>query len=180
VQDTGNPVYDMARNLFGRITSTANIKTHDLTIENPFTAGGAGACGLPSPPYTCVSTPQGLSNHVNRRTPYVEEYELNVQHQLAANMVLEFGYLGSEGHFLQRILTLNLPTPSPTGSIVSREAAPEFGNIQYMAGVVNSTYNALSVKLTRRLSQGLTFLVGYTFSKSIDDGSAIRALGRIS
>ncbi len=42
---------------------------------------------------------------------------------------------------------------------------------------MNSNYNALSVKLTRRMSSGLTFLVGYTYSHSIDDGSGLRTLG---
>ena len=38
-------------------------------------------------------------------------------------------------------------------------------------------YNDVSGKLTRRFSQGLTALVGYTFSKSIDTGSAWRGQG---
>ena len=36
VQDTGNPRFDMSRNLFGRVTSVANIQTHNLTFEQPF------------------------------------------------------------------------------------------------------------------------------------------------
>src|SRR5262249_24616252 len=37
-----------------------------------------------------------------------------------------------------------------------------------------ANYNALSVKLQRRFSKGLTYLFGYTWSRSIDYGSAIR------
>jgi hypothetical protein len=170
-------VFDISRNASGRITSTANIQTHNLTFESPFTGGSANVCGVPVPPYVCVTTPQGLANDYNRRTPYVEEYELNIQHQLSNNTVAEVGYLGSQGHRLERLITENLPYPSPTGSVVSREPAPEFGNIQLMAGVVNSNYHSLSAKLTRRMSAGFTFLAGYTFSKSIDDGSGIRTLG---
>jgi len=175
VQDTGNPVFDTARNLFGNVQNFANIVTHNLTLESPFTLGGTNVCGVPSPPYTCLSTPQGLANQYNRRTPYVMEAELNIQRQLTADTVLEVGYLGSESHFLQRFLTLNMPaTMSPTATVDSREPDPSFGNIQYVAGVVNANYNALTAKLTRRLSKGLTFLVGYTFSKAIDEGSGIR------
>jgi hypothetical protein len=177
VQDTGNPRFDMARNFFGRITSVANYQTHNLTFENPFTSGASNVCGVPTPPYTCVTSPQGLANDVNRRTPYLETYEFNIQQQLSSNTVFELGYLGSQGHRLERIMTYNLPAPSPTGSVTSREPAPEFGNIQYMAGTANSNYHSLSAKLTRRLSNGLTLLAGYTFSKSIDDGSGIRTLG---
>jgi len=175
VQDTGNPVFDMARNLFGNVQNFTNILTHNLTFENPFNTAGTNPCDVPSPPYTCLSTPQGLANQYNRRTPYTGQVEFNVQRQLTANTVVEVGYLGSMSHFLQRFLTLNMPaTMSPTATVDSRELVPAFGNIQYVGGVVNANYNALTVKVTRRLSQGLTFLVGYTFAKSIDEGSGIR------
>jgi hypothetical protein len=41
-------------------------------------------------------------------------------------------------------------------------------------GSVNSNYHALSTKLQQRFSKGLTYLIGYTWSKAIDGGSAIR------
>jgi len=177
VQDTGNPRFDMSRNIQGRITSTANIQTHNLTFENPFTGGSANVCGVPVPPFVCVTAPQGLANDSHRRTPYSEQYELYFQRQLAANTVLEFGYLGTQGHRLERLISYNLPAPAPTGSVTARSPAPEFGNIQFLAGVVNSNYHSFSAKLTRRMSAGLTFLGGYTWAKSIDDGSGIRVLG---
>jgi len=177
VQDTGNPRFDMSRNIQGRITSTANVQLANLTFESPFTGGATNVCGVPVPPFVCVITPQGLANDYSRRTPYVVEYELNVQRQLSANTVLEAGYLGSQGHRLERLISYNLPYPSATGSVASREPASEFGNIQHLAGVVNSNYHSLSAKFTRRMSGGLTFLAGYTFAKSIDDGSGIRTLG---
>jgi hypothetical protein len=177
VQDTGNPRFDMSRNIQGRITSTGTVSQANLSFEHPFTGGAVNVCGVPTPPYVCVITPQGLANDYNRRTPYVVQYELNIQRQFSASTVLEAGYLGTQGHRLERLISYNLPYPSATGSIASREPAPEFGNIQMLAGVVNSNYHSLSAKLTRRMSGGLTFLAGYTFAKSIDDGSGIRTLG---
>jgi len=153
------------------------VSQANLTFEHPFTGGAVNVCGVPTPPYVCVITPQGLANDTNRRTPYIEQYELNVQRQFSSSTVLEVGYLGTQGHRLERLISYNLPYPSPTGSIASREPAPEFGNIQMLAGTVNSNYHSLSAKLTRRMSGGLTFLAGYTFAKSIDDGSGIRTLG---
>ena len=177
VQDQGNPRFDMSRNVQGRITSTANIQTHNLTFENPFTGGSANVCGVPVPPFVCVTAPQGLANDPYRRTPYTVQYMLNFQRQLSTNMVLEFGYLGSQGHRLERLISYNLPQPSPTGAVTARSPAPEFGNIQYLAGVVNANYHSFSSKVTRRMSAGVTFMTGYTWSKSIDDGSGIRVLG---
>lgn len=68
-------------------------------------------------------------------------------------------------------MSLSNSFPSATGSIVSRTNFPEFNKIQNILGVVSSNYHAGSIKLTRRLSAGLSYLVGYTFSKSLDDRS---------
>src|SRR6202043_2757963 len=38
-------------------------------------------------------------------------------------------------------------------------------------------YNSLSVKATRRFSEGVSVISSYTFSKSIDDTSGIRVQG---
>src|SRR5207247_8612853 len=51
---------------------------------------------------------------------------------------------------------------------------PELGLIQEVDGSGKANYNALSAKLQRRFAQGLTYLFGYTWSRSIDYGSAIR------
>jgi hypothetical protein len=176
VVDTGNPRFDMSRNLSGRLTSIADAGNPDLTFRSPFTVGST-VCGVPSPPFVCVTTPQGLANDFYRRTPYIIQYELNLQRQIGANTVLETGYLGSQGHGLERFTSRNLPFPSPTGSVISRQPVPEFGNIQLIEGVVQSNYHSLSAKLTRRMSRGLTYLAGYTFSKSIDNASGLRTLG---
>jgi len=173
-QDIGNTVWDMNANLAAHTQDVANTQTHDLTFEHPFAF--AGACGTTAP-YVCISTPQGLANQYNRLTAYVEMWELNVQHQLTTNTALEVGYLGSEGHHLQALITYNEPLyMSPTVAVTPRRPAPEFGNIQYLSNIANANYNALSLKLTRRLSKGLTFLFGYTFAKSIDESSGPRPI----
>ena len=43
-----------------------------------------------------------------------------------------------------------------------------------MDGSSNSNYHAISAKLTQRFNKGLTYLVGFTWSKAIDGGSALR------
>jgi len=174
-QDTGNPVFDMARNLSGRVNNTANTTTHNLTFENPFTTV-ANVCGVPVPPNVCITSPFVLGNDYHRRTPYVEQYELNIQRQLGNNTALEIGYLGTQGHRLGRIQYFNQPNPGP-GSTASRSPWPEFSFVQEVIGLVNSNYNSLAAKLTRRMSSGFTYLLGYTFSKSIDDGSGERIIG---
>lgn len=172
-QDEANTYFDTALNTAGKASASANLTTHNLTFDNPFGAG-SNACGLPSPPYACISSPVLLGNEVDRRTPYVVQYELNVQHQFSGSTTLEVGYLGSQGHRLERALAYDDSYPSPTGSIASRSPFPEIHLIQMTAGVATSSYNSGTVKLTHRLSKGVSLLAGYTFAKSIDDGSGIR------
>ena len=166
-QDIGNAVYDMSRNAAVRRNVTANNNFPNLTLENPF--------GV-SPGSVVVTAPTILSNQYNRRTPYVFQYVLNVQRQLTKSAVLEAGYMGSEGHFLDRFQPFNFPLPGP-GSVQANRPFPALGIIQEVEGVVNSNYNSLSLKFTQRLAHGVNALVGYTFAKSIDDGSAIRSHG---
>src|SRR5262249_17334885 len=64
--------------------------------------------------------------------------------------------------------------PSATGTIASRTPYPELGRIQEVDGSEKAHYNALSEKLQRRFSKGLTYLFGYTCSRSIDSGSPFR------
>jgi hypothetical protein len=174
VQDQGNTYFDIARNLAGKSSVNANTITHNLTFENPLGNGATNACGVPSPPFVCISSPLGLGNDPNPRTPFVTQYELNIQRQLSTSTVLEFGYLGSQGFRLPRIMETDNAIPGATGTIASREAFPQFGGVQLDLNIASSNYNAANVKLTHRLSRGLSLLLGYTFSKSLDNGSAIR------
>src|SRR5262249_60116540 len=90
------------------------------------------------------------------------------------DIALEVGYIGSVSRKLESLRSFNDPIPSPTGTIASRTPYPELGRFQEVDGSGKANYNALSVKLQRRFSKGLTYLFGYTWSKSIDQGSAIR------
>jgi hypothetical protein len=102
----------------------------------------------------------------------IEQYMLNIQRELDSRTVLEVGYLGSQGHHLEHFRAINKALPGD-GPNASRQPYPEFGRIQGVDGEANSHYNALTIKVTRRFSQGLTYLAGYTWSKSIDTGSGI-------
>ena len=175
-QDSTNPVFDMSRNIQGRITAQSSA----LTLAQPYDGGATNPCGIQMPPQVCVTAPQVLGNEYDRRTPYVEQYLLNFQREVGASMAVEIGYFGSRGHHLQRFITLNQPVPGTSLPILARAPAPELGNWQMIAGVGHSNYNALAAKLTRRLSNGFSGLVSYTFSKSMDNGSGLRSAGRTS
>ena len=174
-QDTGNPRFDMARNLAGRRRDESLTLTPDLTFQNPFRGAAENVCGV-QPPLVCVTAPYVLANDFDRRTPYMVQYLFNIQRELGASTAIEFGYLGSQSRRLERLYARNEALPGATGSVISRQPYAEFGRMQVVANVSEAEYNSLSVKLTRRLSNGLSVLGGYTFSKSTDNGSGIRTL----
>ena len=70
-----------------------------------------------------------------------------------------------------------IPTSSSLGQPTIAEqqllrAYPRFTNVElYRDNVGDSEYEALQLKLEKRLSRGLTFTFAYTFSKLIDDAS---------
>jgi hypothetical protein len=88
---------------------------------------------------------------------------------------LEFGYLGSRSYHLERMFDRNEVIPGSAGT-QTRRPYPEFTRLQTIGNVAEAKYNSLAVKLTRRLNNGFSALVGYTLSKSTDSGSGIRTL----
>lgn len=176
LQDTGNPRFDMARNLSGRRRDNTLLLTPDLTWEVPFRGvGSANDCGV-APPLVCLTNVYVLGNMPDRKTPYMWQYLFNVQRELGNSTALEVGYLGSRSYRLERMFDWNETIPGVTGSVQSRKPYPEFTKVQEIGNVAEAHYNSLAVKLTRRLHQGLSVLGGYTLSKSTDNGSGIRTL----
>jgi hypothetical protein len=178
MQDTGNPRFDMARNLSGRRRDNTLSLTPDLTLDAPFRGGSGSAndCGV-APPLVCLSNVYVLGNMPDRKTPYMFQYLFNIQRELDNSTALEIGYLGSHSYRLERMFDWNETTPANNNTLVqSRKPYPEFTKVQEIGNVAEARYNSLAVKLTRRLHQGLSVLAGYTFSKSEDNGSGIRTL----
>jgi carboxypeptidase family protein len=174
VQDTNNLYFDQARSLAGRTDDFADTTTHNLNWQHPYnTSVGSSVCGVSTPPYICVTSPLGFASDPDRRTPYVKQFTFNIQRQISNSTVLEVGYLGSIGDKLQRLMSLNGSVPGATGSAASRQDFPEFSVIQTVSSNSYSSYNSGSLKLTRRLSSGLSYLLSYTYSKSLDAGSGI-------
>jgi hypothetical protein len=173
-QDIGNSVFDMGRNFVGRFTVTES--NHNLTWSNPILANGNNPCGTAAP-LVCIDQPLALVHNYDRKTPYVEQYEFNLQRQISASTALELGYLGSQGHRLQRFSYLANQPVLGSAPLAQRWPFPEFGLVQGVINGDDSNYHSFSAKISRRYASGLTVLAGYTFAKSIDNGSGVRTLG---
>jgi hypothetical protein len=66
---------------------------------------------------------------------------------------------------------LNQPLTPGAAAIQQRRPYPFFGNITLRDPGGSASYNAFTAKAEKRFSQGLTFLMSYTWSHAIDDGA---------
>jgi hypothetical protein len=131
-----------------------------VTLANPYPAAAAGAGSL-------------TLSAIKRSLPdaQIQQWNLNVQQELTHNLVLEVGYQASKGTHLPRTYNINQPPPGP-GTVAQKQALrpyPQWGNISFLDNVGNSSFNGLLTKLQQRYSNGLSFLLSYTYGKSIDD-----------
>ena len=110
------------------------------------------------------------------RNPSLQSWNVNVQRQIARDLAATVGYFGSRGKNLRISRNLNQPVNgvrpfaalSPTSPILPGEP---LGNIAQVESTGFSSYHALWVSTTKRLSRGLLFDASYTWSKSLDTNS---------
>lgn len=165
-QDSYNSRFDLARALGGKANNVNNNQPAAFPSQNWTNWVTPGATiSIPNP------TLFGVLPDV--RSPRILQYLMNIEHQFSPNMVLEVGYLGSQGRHLEGLFDANQPIPG-TSALTARLPFSSIGIIQTVQGSGKSSYNSLGTKFTRRLSKGVTLLAAYTWSKSIDDTSAIR------
>jgi len=112
----------------------------------------------------------------NYKNSNVQSWNLNVQREVAPNLALMIGYFGSKGTHLRIARNINQPLNGVRPFQNLSQASPELpgtplGNIVYIEGSANSSYNALWSTLTKRFARGLQLNASYTWSKSIDYNS---------
>ena len=120
----------------------------------------------------------GSNNFVDPhlKTPYIYQYNLSVERQLANGLMAEVGYAGSSSHKLLTWLDTN---PFILGT-TNRMLGPNFGYITTFAGLNNANYNGLLTSLTKRetdvryLGQ-VFFTLAYTWSHNLDNGSGFNS-----
>lgn len=122
-------------------------------------------------PPASASRPIIDSRPIHQRTPYEQTWNLAIQRELFAETALEIGYLGKKGTHLERDIAFNQPLVPGPGDVNSRRPFPRFSTGTLRDDGSSAIYHALQTKMEKRFSQGLTYLVSYTYSKSIDDVS---------
>ena len=128
----------------------------------------------PPPPYGVYGIDQGL------RSPYVQNFSLNVQQQLTPHTLLQIGYVGSQGRKLLVNRNQNQPPPSPTAYANFQAARPydsafpQFSGITELMSGSNSHYNSMQVTLRNTSWRGLQGQISYTLGHAMDYMSSVR------
>jgi outer membrane receptor protein involved in Fe transport len=135
----------------------------------------------------------------NLRTPYAMSWNLNIQQALGNLLSLQVGYVGNRGVQLYSVRDINQVDPFSavensatkvtdplTGTILACNHCEQAGRpfnlqfpflrfINFMENNYTSIYHGLQTSLTQRAWHGFSYVLGYTWSHSIDDASLNRA-----
>lgn len=137
----------------------------------------------------------------NIKTPYMLNYNLNIQQAITRRVVLQVGYVGSQGHHLFRFVDLDQPSQAvidssdlafastssdvngrPCASLGGTGCIPAYGAprnfpqfpLSYIfqeQSSAQSNYNALQTSIRLRDFRGFQSQVNYVWSHSIDTAS---------
>jgi hypothetical protein len=166
---------------------------HNVSASNPDTSvNWANFAPLAADPFF----------YYRNSVPYINNYMLSIQRQITRDTLLTVSYVGNQGHNILALVPVNLGNPAlclslpgcgpfgedstyttPTGQAIQGTRAGQNGGPRVGQGenygentadksVANSNYNALETTL-RYQRHGSQFLLGYTYAKSIDQGSSI-------
>jgi trimeric autotransporter adhesin len=122
---------------------------------------------------TCPSiTADNFGIDPNFQVGYAQNWDVELQRDLPWSMQLTVTYLGTKG---TRGLQEFLPNTYPIGALNPCPACPS--GFTYFASNGNSSREAGQIQLRRRLENGLTATIEYTYSKAIDDDSLLGGQG---
>jgi hypothetical protein len=167
--ESKNSIFDLARGMGGRATTLAPATWYPSTFSY---TNFLNTSTLP------VTIPIGLTWGAAQHLPdsSTQQFVLNVQRAIGRSTLLEVGYSGSVSRHLAFLLDENQGILNASLPVVQRLPYPEWGasGIQYVMAAASGNYNSLRTQWTTRLSNNLNALLGYTWSKALDDTSNIR------
>ncbi len=129
----------------------------------------AGTVAMPSkgPMQIDLASPSNVSvvgYPKNDKTSYVYQWNLQVQRELASDMMFSLGYVGSRGVDLMTVLQMNRQ-PFGGGS----KMYPALGDVAFMGTIGRSYYDSLQARFEKRLRHGLQYSLSYTYAHNIDN-----------
>lgn len=159
--------------------------------QNPFPIPPPATTAFPIYlPYTLGSTRSTLPTDPYLKQPYTQQWSANVQYSLR-KFLFELGYVGTASTHLIAGFNPNQPflasASNPVNGLTVNTVAnralrgPFLGwlpnGISEYKSILNGHYSGMQFSVTRRFSDGLSFIAGYTWSHSIDN-DGVSAGGR--
>jgi hypothetical protein len=151
--------------------NTLNSTTPTAAIGNPLSQGTDTVTQPSATPFT--QTAYYFDPYF--KMPYTDQWNLQVEQGLGSSTVFTLAYSGSHSEHLDLgglYNTAEVPGPGDAATIASRQQFPYITPTNYDKSSGNANYNALEASLKRSTSKGLTYLLSYTWSKSIDLASS--------
>jgi hypothetical protein len=155
-----------------------------LTTQNSFTTGIANPSAFNPVNSNVVYIPPDM------KWPYVQNWFLSVQRELAKNTVIEIAYNGNHSLRLPILADYNQSAPnaqtatcnsSVTPAVTSgclgvqaRRPIPTFGPITWVDPAGDNHYNGFSARVEHRFTHGLYFLNSFTWGNAM--GNSEQAL----
>ena len=144
--------------------------TANVTNGNADNPGGTTANSLPLTVTTQSKT---------FRNPEAWNWNFTLERELPFQSILTVGYVGRTGIHLQREANINQPTiatvlANPGVNLDALRPYKGYNSIRETDNIARARYDSLQLSLNRRFTKGLQFGAAYTFSKSMDNGSAQR------
>jgi carboxypeptidase family protein len=146
----GNPPFS------SRTTYNSAPANPTLALSHPI----AGSTGV-APPANVNTFPQYFPMAM------MGQWSLDVERALWGGAGLDVQYLGSHTDHLDRNYYSNTPFPGP-GPVQARRPDQFFGVIRTVANDAVANYDALNVILRQRLNHGVSLLLSYTWSHTLD------------
>jgi outer membrane receptor protein involved in Fe transport len=165
------------------IQNTGQPYRYTFTINQPFSLADSLRGQPPIPLTLNLKNPvfTGLQQlfypDPTMRSPYVQNFNLNLQREIVKDLAVQVGYFGKLGRKLLMGVSSN-PGIYATGATLAnldsrRLLEPGFGNDTVLSSEGNSSYNSMQVQVNKRFSHHYELAGAYTFSRSLDQASAI-------
>lgn len=147
------------------VTFTNSTATPSIPVESLYASAGAAGISISA---------------VNRnyRNAYTQTFNFNIQQSLPFGVVTSIGYYGSVGRHLRQPININQPNAAGVRPYTAlavdspiRPGAATSVNINQLAYVGQSNYNAMWLTAQKTFRSGLNFNFNYNVSKSLDLGS---------
>ncbi len=121
----------------------------------------------------------GVDPHLS--TPYVANWQIDLQHQLTNSTVMQLAYVGNRGIKLYSLRDINQNLyaydvdgdgqsgrPYVNPALCGNTCYPYLSFIDMLQNKDNSQYNGAQVTVTQRTAHGLDFIASYTWAHAID------------